>query len=226
MQEGYVHQSSCVSTLSSRPPPPLSRRTSEHETVLPSVERETVDLISPPRIANDQRPITDRNDVAREYNVKQPPKRKAYPPMPPLMDRQNEQVAKRRKPSPYGQDFRSGPESKFNAVPTYAHTRAYLPVESRARHSQHPPQDIIDLTSSSRQPPLDKPGELINGSHGYPAVGASSYAFAPDARRRSPVRIVNHEQNGGARANPYIPEHDRMYQRHAPPAHEYVPLRR
>lgn len=226
IHEGYIHTPPYVDAGASRiaPPPPPPRRVSDQETVLPSVERETVDLVSPPRAVQNQRPMPDRNSMSREYNDMHSSKRKAYPLVSQPTDRSNEAFAKRRKASAHEQHVHQGLDLSQSA--TYPPVREYLPLETRSRHRAHPSQEIVDLTSSPQRPPFGRAGDLLTAPQGYPVPGPHSYAYAPEMPRRSPVRIDHHEQPVGARPTAYRSEQDRMYQRRAPPAHEYVPLRR
>lgn len=191
---------------------------------MPSVERETVDLVSPPQTANDQRLISDRNDMPREYDYLQSFKRKAHPPVPQPMDRPYEQSDKRRKSSLHEQEMYSRPGP--NQAGMRLHMQEYLPMETRSRHRANPSQEIIDLTSSPRRPPHDMDGDRYATVQGYPVASARNHAHVPGVHRRSPVRIDYHGQPFGARPYAYMPENDRMYQRRPPPAHEYIPLRR
>jgi hypothetical protein len=183
-----------------------------------------VNLVSPPRTANDQRPVPDRNDMLREYNDIQSTKRKVYPPVPQSANGSYEQPDKRRKLSLYEQEAhpRSGPRP----VVEHPHMREYQPTATRSRHRAHPSQEIVDLTSSPRQPPFGRVDDFYTTRQSYPAAGPSNYAFAPEAPRRSPVRNDHHEYPVGGQPRAYIPESDRMYQRRPAPAHEYIPLRR
>ena len=217
IQEGYGPPSPRVDAQSSRLPPPPSRRISDHETVLPSVERETVNLVSPPRTAGIQRLDPDQHDMAREYDNVQSFKRRAYPPAPQSMDDSYGQSAKRRKPSLHEQEVYSSQPMNQRAM--HPHTQEYLPMESRPRHRAHPSQETIDLTTSPRRPPVGNASDLFTAPNGYPA-------YVPERHYPTAVRNDYHERSAGARSHAYISEHDRMYERRPPPAHEYIPLRR
>lgn len=205
------------------PPPPPPRRVPDHETVLPSVEHETVDLVSPPRTINERHPVSDRNDMQREYNDMQS-KRTAHPSFSQPINRHQEDLAQRRKQSLNEQHARPGYEP--NKTAAYSHAREHIPMGTRSRHKAHPSQETIDLTSSPRRPPFGNASTLSTASRGYPAAGSSNYAYAPEVPHRSSVRIDYHGHPVEARSNTYVSEQDRMYQRRAPPAHEYVPLER
>jgi hypothetical protein len=217
VQEGYGPPSPRVDAHTSRLPPPPSRRTSDHETVLPSVERETVDLISPPRTASNQRPHPDQYDMPREYDNVQSFKRRAYPPAPHPLDDPYGPSAKRRKSSLHEQEMYPNQPAKQRTM--HPHTQEYLPMEPHSRHRAHPSQETIDLTTSPRRPPIGAAGDLYTAPQGYPA-------YITDRQYHAGVRHDHHERPAGARSHAYIPEHDRMYERRPPPAHEYIPLRR
>ena len=183
-----------------------------------------MDLVSPPRAANDQRLVPDRNDMLREYNDIQSTKRKEYPPVPQPTNGSYEQPDKRRKPSLYEQEVHPGTGSR--PIVEHPHMREYQPTATRSRHRAHPSQEIVDLTSSPRQPPFGRAGDLYATRQSYSAAGPSNYVYASGALRRSPVRNDHHEYPVGGQLHAYIPESDRMYQRRPAPAHEYIPLRR
>lgn len=216
VQGGHAPPSPCVDARSSRLAPP-SRRLSDQETVLPSVEPETVDLVSPPRKASNQHTELDDCETPREYDNVQSFKRRSYPPAPHPKDDPYGQPAKRRKPFLHEQQVYSSQITKSRAV--HPHTQGYLPMEPRSRHRAHPSQETIDLTTSPRRPPTGAAGDLYTASQGYPA-------YVPERQYHTAVRSDYPEQPVGSRSHAYIPEHDRMYERRPPPAHEYVPVRR
>lgn len=216
VQGGYAPPSPRVDAHSSRLPPP-SRRLSDQETVLPSVELETVDLISPPQTASNQHPEPDDYDTPRKYDNVQSFKRRAYPPAPHPLDDPYGQSAKRSQPSLHEQEVYSNQITKTRAM--HPHTQEYLPMEPRSRHRAHPSQETIDLTTSPRRPPIGAAGDLYTAPQGYPA-------YMPERQYHTAVRNDYHEQPVGSRSHAYIPEHDRMYERRPPPAHEYIPVRR
>lgn len=180
--------------------------------------------MSPPRAINGQRLVSDRNDIEREYNDTQLSKRKAYRPIPQPMEGRNEAAAKRRKPSLHKQHVTQGIDS--NQSLTYPNAGEYLPMETRSRHKAHLSQETIDLTSSPRRPPFGHAGNLSGAPQGFPAARGVSHTYAPQVPRLSPVRNTYSEQAASAQPNPYMSVQDRMYQRHAPPSHEYASLRR
>lgn len=155
--------------------------------------------------------------MPREYDNVQSFKRRAYPLAPQAMDGPYEQSAKRRKPSLHEQETHSRQIPKQTAM--HPHTQEYLPMEPRSRHRAYPSQETIDLTSSPRRPPFGNAGDLYTAPQGYPA-------YVPEVQYRTPVSNDYHDQPVGARPHAYMPEHDRMYERRPPPAHEYIPLRR
>lgn len=222
MQEDYVRSSPRVNAFDaqySRLPLPPSRRASEQDTVLPSVEPETVDLVSPPR------PLPDRNEALREYIDHQPFKRKAFPQAPYSREGLHEQPVKRNRPSMNGHEIYEGPD--LTQPPGYPHVRDHQTLEISRRHRAHPSRDIIDLTSSPRRPPPGRAGDNHVIARSHPSAGPNNRAYVPEARRLSPqVRNDYHKYPVGARPHAYIPESDRMYQRCPPPVHDYVPLRR
>lgn len=92
-------------------------------------------------------------------------------------------------------------------------------MEPRTRHRAHPLQGTIDLTTSPRRPPIGAAGNMYTASQGYSAYPA-------ERQYHTAVRNDHHDRPAGASSHAYIPEHNGMYERRPPPAHEYVPLRR
>lgn len=222
VQEGYPHPSSRSVAESSRAPPPPSRRVSDHEVVLPSVEPETVDLVSPPRITREQHPVHGRSGVHSEHSDVRPFKRKH--PVPQPSDKYLEQFGKRSRPSLHGQELYMDPTTRQGAM--HPQGQDHQRMELRPRHKANPSQEMIDLTSSSRQPPFGAADNFISPGQSYALNVADTHAYMLEATRRSTVRNDYYDQSAGARPHGYMPEHHRMCQRRPPPAHEYVPLRR
>ncbi|UPX18917.1 uncharacterized protein EKO05_0009200 [Ascochyta rabiei] len=222
-QEDHVHSSPRVNAFDaqySRLPLPPSRRASELETVLPSVEPATVDLVSPPRH------FSDRNDVAREYDDHQSSKQKELPPVPYSRDVLHEHTVKRKRPSMHDQEVfpRPGPTQSAE----HSHMRMHPSTEPRSRHRAHPSQEVVDLTSSPRPPPPGVAGGRYVNAQGRPTAGPSNRPYIPEVQRRCSPEVRNgyHDYPVGAQPYAYRPDSDRMYQRRPPPAHDYVSLRR
>lgn len=187
------------------------------------MERETINLVSPPRTSSIQRPLHERHGIPPEYSEVHSSKHKMYHPEPQSCDGYHNQYSKRSKPSVHDQEPYTGPN--HGQATMRPHTRGYESTWMRPQYKAYPSQEIIDLTSSSHQPPFGNAGDLFALTRGYHAATADKYGYVPEANRPT-VRNDYHDQTAGARPHAYIPEHDRMYQRRPPPAHEYVPLRR
>lgn len=217
MQEGYGPPSPRVDAHSSRLPPPPSRRTSDHETVLPSVERETVDLNASPRTASNHRPDPDQYDMPREFDNAQSSKHMDYPPAPRSYVDPYGPSARRREPALREQETYPSQVTRQSAM--HPHRQEYLPMEPRSRHRAHPSQETIDLTTSPLRPSIGSANGLYSASQKYPAQFLE---------RHNPMSVRNdyRERPAEARSHAYISENDRMYERRRPPAHEYIPLRR
>jgi hypothetical protein len=108
-----------------------------------------------------------------------------------------------------------------------AHSSSYQPMDSRDLSRARPPQAVIDLTSSPRRPPT-------NGANGYyppalahAAAGSSGLSYMPVSAGRSPMREtrdLHYEVHSGEQSRAYV-SNSGMYERRAPPAHDYIPVR-
>jgi hypothetical protein len=188
--------------------------------VLPSVERETVDLtLSPRRVAAPQRPAEDRNALHRSCDQVQSPKRKAFPSFTDDIGAQVGEYTKRLRPV-YREEVQA---RSYEGGPSAFHPNQAMNPRSRPRAP--PTQQVIDLTASpQRLPP--------SGGNGYHAPARSlaeinGHVYATVPLRRSPVREVRggyYEVPVGEPPHTYIPD-TRLYERHAPPGRDYIPLR-
>ena len=217
-QEGYV-QPPLQPSLLDRPPAYI-RRTSEQDIALPSVERETVSLASPQRASESQRFLQDP-DLPRGYVDVQSPKRKAAPSVPDRHYRP-EQSNKRLRPVHHKEEFY--PQAYQGQPPQAFH---YDSQDARGRSRAHPPQQVVDLTSSPH-----RPSNGINRGHCiparlYPNTEPNGPAYVPVPSRRSPPREARgayYEVPADASYRAYTPDH-RMYERCAPPGRDRVPMR-
>ncbi|KAH7069045.1 hypothetical protein BKA63DRAFT_100176 [Paraphoma chrysanthemicola] len=219
-QKDFVQRSPQVSTTDR--PSAHSRRPSEQDIVLPSVERDTVDLTSP------RRPLTRQSsphDPHLRSNVQAgmaSPKRKAYPPHPESRGQYVSQEAKRPRPVYYESET-APPASQMPRIVN----ASYLQPREAYRPMAHPPQPVIDLTSSPHRPVYRE-----NRSHlpAYPrAVAESSgLSYVPVLPRRSPPRDARgpppYEVYHGEPPRPYMPNSG-MYERHAPPVRDHLSVR-
>ena len=206
--------------------PGHSRRTSEQDVVLPSVERDVVDLTSPRRTVNGQPPQVDARPASRDYGALHSPKRKALPSFHDDRGSQFGYETKRPRPVLHYEDDlvpRTGPME----MPRPAYSSTHQPMDSRDRPRAQPPPAVIDLTSSPRRP-------LTNRDHGHypPALthataGPSGLSYIPVSARRSPMRetrALHYEVHDGEQPRVYMPNSG-MYERRTPPAHDYISVR-
>lgn len=179
------------------------------------MERETVDITSPRRIADSLRPV---RDLSRGFADVHSPKRKADPTS--LIDRdvQSEQGAKRLRPVYHEDEIHRQPVPNYGgAISRDPHRRPVL----------QPLQPVIDLTSSPRQ-------SLPGGDRGhfvpvrsYGATEPNGHPYVPVSSRPPPTREVRgayYETPVVESSHAYMPE-ARMYERRAHPAHDYIPMR-
>jgi hypothetical protein len=191
------------------PPPPSSfnrapappRRASEQDVVLPSVERETIDLTSSPRhIAHGHASHHDPRPITSGYAADQPQKRKSFPAFQDDREIRVGQDPKRLRPV-YQEDrpvLPTGPS--HTSYP--AHPGSYQPMESHRRLMAPPAQEYIDLTQSPRRAPY-------NGDNGYHMTArprAAPASLIHMTSRRSPPRDV-----GGSKFEVHAVEPHRGY---------------
>lgn len=133
-QNGYVQPARRVNSLDNthhdRPAPPLSRRPSGDDVILPSIEREPEPLASPRRLPDNSGPM--HHEI-----LSSPPKRKAFPAVGYELN-EHDQLSKRLKPVHH--DMVPSHAPMFQRV----HNRE--PADRRARVPLA--HEVVDLTSS------------------------------------------------------------------------------
>lgn len=189
-------------------PPVHSRRPSDQDIVLPSVEPEAVGLPSPRRPMPGGHSIDDHRPLTRGYVASQAPKRKSFPSYP---DARNERIegSKRLRPAHYEDDLA-------------ARNGLTQPLRDQFRGQ---PREFIDLTSSPHRPPPPG-GSYPSSPYSREVPGPRQLAYVSTASRRSPVHVgrgAQHEVHGEP-SRGYMPSSG-MYERRAPPARDYVPVR-
>ncbi|CAO2654776.1 Nn.00g115090.m01.CDS01 [Neocucurbitaria sp. VM-36] len=219
--EGYVQ--SPARPISFDRPPAHAKRPSEQDVVLPSVEHETVDLMSPRRNAEDQRPLQDQNPQSRAYVDMQSSKRKAIPTYADDREAHFEHGKKRPRPVYREDEIRPRPAGYQTVLPG---SPSYQSMDARSHQRIQPPQQVIDLTSSPYRPPVSGDRGSYKPVRSYP-VDPDGYAYVSMPARRSPMREVRgayYDAPAEESSRAYIPD-NRMYDERAPPARDYIPLR-
>ena len=173
-------------------------RPSDQDVALPSVERETVDLTSPRCTTVHQQPVQNHDASTRPYDDLYAYKRKqfSYP-----VDEER----------PYAEPYtkRLRPVHREEA---YRHTYQNLPPEFHSNQQTGyysgsrgpPPEHVIDLTAS-----LNGRGRPLP-SRSVAAADSRGYAY-------------HHEVPASEPSRSYMSD-NRMYERRAPPAHDYIPF--
>jgi hypothetical protein len=181
--QDYVPISPQASSSFNRTPAP-SRRASEQDVVLPSVEREAIDLTSSPRhLAQGGPSHVDPLQIFRGYVTEQSQKRKSFPSFQDDREVRVGQDPKRLRPlHQVGNPVPpTGPSQSSHPV----HAGNYHPMDAHRRPMAPPAQEFIDLTQSPRR-------ALTNGLHEPPVrprpEPVSSYVHM--LSRRSPPRDV------------------------------------
>jgi hypothetical protein len=193
--------------------------------VLPSVERETVDLTSPRRVVNGHHTQSDAYPPSKGYDAPHSPKRKAFVSFPDGRDEYIGQDPKRPRPMYYedGLSSRAG----HMQVPRPVLSNSHQPMDTRGQPRAQAQQTYIDLTSSPRRPPIHGDSGYSAPMYAHTAAGSSGLSYVPVASRRSPVREVRgalYEAHSGEPPRAYIPNSG-MYERRAAPVRDYIPLR-
>jgi hypothetical protein len=189
--------------------------------VLPSVERETLDLTSP-RLVNHGQPVNaDFRPAPRGYVAIQPPKRKSFPSFADDRESHSRSDLKRPRSLYYEDDLTPHAGVLHSARPAHATN------DARSQFRAQPPQDYIDLTSSPRRPPT-------NGGNGYhvpmyphAVPDSNGHSYVPADSRRTPIREMrgpHHEINVGESPREYV-HSSGMYERRGPPPRDYIPVR-
>jgi hypothetical protein len=216
MQEGYVPPSSPRVNSYDRQSA-HNRRPSDQDVVLPSVERETVDLTSSPRrVVAPQRQKENHNAHYRSYDQVQSPKRKAFPSYADDIGSHAGEHTKRLRPV-----YREEAQAR-------SHASAYHPnqaTNSGSRPRVPPPQQVIDLTATPHRHPTSGGNGYYAPAHSLAEPSGHVYAAVPS--RPSPVREVRggyYEAPADGTSQSYIPD-TKLYERRAPPARDYIPLR-
>lgn len=190
-------------------PPTHSRRPSDQDIVLPSVEPEAVNLPSPRRPMPGGHLIDDHRPLTRGYVASQAPKRKSFPFYPDARDERIE-GSKRPRPAHYEDDLAA---------------RNDFTQSLRDQPRGQPPRDFIDLRSSPYRPPPPG-GSYPSSPYSREVPGPRQLAYVSTASRRSPVHVGRGVQHAvlGEPPRGYMPSSG-MYERRAPPARDYVPVR-
>jgi hypothetical protein len=187
--------------------------------VLPSVERETVDLTSPRRTVNGQPLDYGLRPVSGGYADMQSPKRKGLPSFPEDDEAFSRHAIKRPRPVYHENEWDHSVEPMKLSRPA---REGDYHMEPRARHPQQP---VIDLTYSPRRQPTNGDVGYYASAHTHASAGPSNLSYIPVPSRRSPmreVRATRYEVHTGER--PRVVPNSGMYERRAPPVNDYIPV--
>jgi hypothetical protein len=191
--------------VSCRRPVARIRHPSEQDVVLPSVERETVDLHSPRRGPHGQ-PVTPVHPASREQTAMQAPKRLEaghFRPNWPELERTR---------SSYHQNDSGLHAGALQSVHP-------LQADKQDQFRAKPPHEYIDLTSSPRRPPPIGGNGYHAPVHSHAAPASSGRSYVPTAPP-SPVLLQYYDPA----PHGYVPRGG-IHERRGSPARDYIPLR-
>lgn len=201
-----------------------SRRASEQDVVLPSVERESIDLTSPRRNTNSQHSYPDSRPVSGSYATLQSPKRRSFPSSSDDRDSHFGSGYKRPRPAYHEQDLapRAGPAHLSRPPQENSHH----PTDLRSRPRAQPSQEYIDLTSSPRRPVTNGENRYHVPPHAPAGSGSSDISHVPVPSYRAPVREerVQYQVHSGEPPRAYMSSSG-VYEGRAPPVRDYIPYR-
>lgn len=210
-----------IQTSYLRTPPSVASK----DVVLPSVEAEIIDLTTPRRAGNTQRPLQSVSEMLGVFNA-QTPKRKARSPTGVLDMTQDELNMKRSRPVSQWDMGPARPVSNqggLGALP-----REYM--DSRGRSQVHAFPGPSELTYNQQRPSIsgDRGAYVSNRSYPVhnPPVGHAYPIVSPPQLQRREMRGSNYETHAGdsSRAGEssrvYIPGYE-MYERRPLPPGEY-----
>ncbi|KAL6710227.1 hypothetical protein ACN47E_009173 [Coniothyrium glycines] len=156
------------------PPPPIaynhpthSRRASEQEVVLPSVERETVDLTSPRPVANGHSPM---QMPPRNFADIHSPKRKALPFSMDDGDIRPHENVKRVRPAYYENE---------RSRQIHHCVEGTVSNELRGQALSQPPQPVIDLASSPYRFPPSGARDGYEPAQSYRQIEPPRHPYVP-----------------------------------------------
>lgn len=206
------------------PPPPLSRRTSDQDLVIPSVERETVDLTSSQRVTDGQRqfPVSSSHESGQVHV--QPAKRKSFPSGPHSRAEYTEQSAKRSKPVNHENEAPRHHDYSDAGAPSQKRVYQAMDVHNRTRGP--PFQEVIDLTSSPQRPVMNDDRGPYASFRNYAAAEPSNHSYVTMPSHHLPWhdgRGVHYDATAREAPRAYMYENDRPYERRLP-RQEYMPM--
>ena len=194
-----------------------SRRPAEHEVILPTVEREQIDLTSPRRVDGSHQRSPGYNRLLRPPPQIHSPKSRAFPPLFDSKPMSSEQGNKRVRPV-----HRNEEPHHYAYQDNVSHMFPRQAVDTR----EPPPPQFVDLTTSPYRPLTDRvhvpphPRMLAFEQNGHSYVPTSARPPLPREASGSYYRVPV-----DAPSHAYMPE-TRMYESRAPPpAHESIPRR-
>jgi hypothetical protein len=228
-QEGYVRAPQRVNSLESNQPsrfaPPVpTRRPSEQDLVIPSIEREAEPIASPRHVTAPQHHRKDSSPFhvgysdASRVDAQAPKRKELHPSIQNGEERRYKEAPQRLRPAYTGDETLS--MSRPPPLAMSPHIHRYEDVQSRLR-MQPPQYEMVDLTLSSPVRPLhstSRNGHVVP-VHSYTTARSDNHLYAPVPSHKSYYEVPRMDSS---RFEQSI--HPRMNERHYPP-HEYVAVR-
>lgn len=195
-------------------PPAHCRLTSDQEAVLPTVERDQVDLTSPWRVDRHQRQSPRDSRLPRVHPQIQSPKRKAFQPLSYSRPSSAEQSSQHIRPVHYNEDSHR-----------YAYQDDMSPMFSRqAVDTREPPRSqFIDLTASPHHPLKDRVD--VPGYSRMSLLERDRHSYCPTPAPPPPPReasSVYYRVPVDAPPRVYMPETRIQETRAPPPDHDSI----
>lgn len=192
-----------------------SRHPSEQEVVLPSVEREQVDLTSPRRADETQQRLPGHNRSSGGHAQTHSPRRRVFQPLHESKPISAEQSHKRMRPV-HGSPEPNRYTHQDGVSPRISHHTVDLSREP-------PPPQFVDLTTSPYRP-LANRVHVSDHMHGFEQNG---HLYVPASARPPPPREASnayYRLPANATPHAYMPE-ARVYPSQAPPPGHAFPRR-
>jgi hypothetical protein len=195
-----------LSEVSHRRPLARFRQPSEQDVVLPSVERETVDLTSPRRGTYCQPVTADVHPASREQTAMQAPKR-----LEAGHSRSNWPEPERTRSSYHQKDSGLHAGVLQSAHPVQA--------DKQDQFRAKPPQEYIDLTSSPRRPPPTGGNGYHAPVHAHAVPASNERSYFPADPPPPPVLLPYYDPA----PHGYVPRGG-IHGRRSSPARDYILL--
>jgi hypothetical protein len=216
----YVQNEYLPEVSSYNRPSAPSRRPSEQDVVLPSVERETVDLTSPRRVSHSRPPNIEVLRAPGGYAAIQSPKRKSFP---SFVEGRDVHMESDQRPRPLYHEDAMAPRTGVSQSARPIHASSHQHDDARSHVRVQPSREYIDLTSSPRRLPPNQDNGNRMPTYTHAHQGFSGLSYAPAASRPPAVREVGgayYESHTGGPPRDYV-HSGGMHERRAPLIHDY-----